>query len=615
MNIPASKMNHRPKPISVSQPTLADILQDPDTKWSDIREAMKTRGRGSFHVGKQGTFLKATTNAGIVKALRESVGASEFKGDCDVDRLDDCADDNDDDDNDEFSKETLFHYLAIEAGKANDGEAPRKIMTDTINDMNIKGVSFTDSIEQTKIGESRWCNIFCLFCLLSIIMARSKTHGEGNKKADDSRIEADNLGTTLCAPPLRRLTRGSSCLKNVLEDVEADMDDFDICIEAGVDGVADLEESRPVEMAGETSQSLPLATFTLTRGFSSSRRSSLESFGQLKSNSSISSASVNLMDFGVDHNRRQSLTSLGAWSNMSTGTVLSKLVDSDGFLGWGDNDDSSSSSSSTRSDNCRSVPEQKPMKRSESFRTDSSSSLSNLVDSMGFLGWGESQTGDDGRAIDRTASRKSTTTTEVGNNSQKVSEDHRKKEPPKKVVECWRIEDFDDPNNKFELPDEIKLSNSEKSGSKNILSYRVKRLMNKTRRNASFNASFTSTNSNAAKELIKMDDDIKRVLLAGRPSGTDEPSPKFSGRRRREHAASDGALRSSYFASFFTRMGSDLDTSSSDREDSRTAFQINREDDVDIGELRRGLHGTGGSKENNNHAKGRRKIGFFNREY
>mmetsp|Transcript_38255 Transcript_38255/g.82400 ORF Transcript_38255/g.82400 Transcript_38255/m.82400 type:complete len:577 (-) Transcript_38255:313-2043(-) len=576
MNTSASKMNRRPKPISTSQPTLADILQDPDTKWSDIREAMKTQGRGSFHVGKQGTFLKATTNAGIVKALRESVGVSNFKGDGDVDRLHDCADGNDCDDNDEFSKDTLIHYLAIEAGEANDGEAPRKIMTDTINGMNIKGVSFIDSIEQTE--------------------------KEGNKKADDSRIEASNLDKTLFAPPRGQLTRKSSCLKNVLEDEEADMDDFDICIEAGVDGDADLEEGRPAEMAEGTSQSLPPAIFPLTRGVSSSRRSTLESFGQLKSNSSISSASVNLMDFGVDHNRRQSVTSLGALSNMSTGTVSSKLVDSDGFLGWGNNDDSFSSSSSTRSDNCRSVSEKKPMKRSESFLTDSSSSLSNLVDSMGFLGWGESQTGDNGRARDRTASRKSTATTEVGNNSRKESEDHRKKEPPNKVVECWRIEDYDDPNNKFEPPDEIKLSNSETNGSENILTYRVKRLMNKTRRNASF----TSSNSNAAKEVIKTDDDIKRILLAGRQSGTDEPSPKSSRRRLREHAASDGALRSSYFASFFTRMGSDLDASPSDREDSRTAFRINREDDVDIGELRRGLHGTG--------AKGRRKIGFFNRE-
>eukprot|EP00585_Thalassiosira_rotula_P004890 CAMPEP_0196147252 /NCGR_PEP_ID=MMETSP0910-20130528/24910_1 /TAXON_ID=49265 /ORGANISM="Thalassiosira rotula, Strain GSO102" /LENGTH=156 /DNA_ID=CAMNT_0041409617 /DNA_START=41 /DNA_END=507 /DNA_ORIENTATION=- len=57
--------------ITTSTPGLTQVLQDPTAQWSDIREALKSQGRGSFFVGKNGT-LRATTNASIIKALRES---------------------------------------------------------------------------------------------------------------------------------------------------------------------------------------------------------------------------------------------------------------------------------------------------------------------------------------------------------------------------------------------------------------------------------------------------------------------------------------------------------------------------------------------------------------
>ena len=65
------------KPPSPPAPRpLADILRDPDTDWSDIRSALKTQGRGSTLVtglgSGSGRNIGATTNAGLLRALRES---------------------------------------------------------------------------------------------------------------------------------------------------------------------------------------------------------------------------------------------------------------------------------------------------------------------------------------------------------------------------------------------------------------------------------------------------------------------------------------------------------------------------------------------------------------
>lgn len=63
--------------------SLADVLSDPTTQWSDIREAMRAQGRGSFFVGGGGkggqTTLRATTNASLMRALRESRAAGASK--------------------------------------------------------------------------------------------------------------------------------------------------------------------------------------------------------------------------------------------------------------------------------------------------------------------------------------------------------------------------------------------------------------------------------------------------------------------------------------------------------------------------------------------------------
>jgi len=57
--------------ITTTTPRLTQVLQDTTAQWSDIREALKSRGRGSFIVGENGT-LRATTNASIIMALRKS---------------------------------------------------------------------------------------------------------------------------------------------------------------------------------------------------------------------------------------------------------------------------------------------------------------------------------------------------------------------------------------------------------------------------------------------------------------------------------------------------------------------------------------------------------------
>ena len=169
-------MNRPPNPMQPHRP-LAEILQDPDTEWADIREAMKTQGRGSFMMGNQP--MAATTNMGIVTALRESV-SSEM-----IVRVSSCilvtSDEEDYDEIDqivskkkltkelkpaEFKcslgeiEENLTHH-EDEVGGANkesdDNSRAPKSAHHNVGSSNIKEVTFTDSAEQKTMGELSFC--------------------------------------------------------------------------------------------------------------------------------------------------------------------------------------------------------------------------------------------------------------------------------------------------------------------------------------------------------------------------------------------------------------------------------------------------------------------------
>ena len=76
----SSTTNRPPAESRLRRRSLADVLQDPDTKWADIRAAIKTQGRGSFVVkgnSNNNATMAATTNAGVLKALQDSVFLDE----------------------------------------------------------------------------------------------------------------------------------------------------------------------------------------------------------------------------------------------------------------------------------------------------------------------------------------------------------------------------------------------------------------------------------------------------------------------------------------------------------------------------------------------------------
>jgi len=360
--------------------------------------------------------------------------------------------------------------------------------------------------------------------------------------------------------------------------------------------------------------------------------------------SGIHKESVNLMDFGVDHHRRpftESMLSLGVSSTTSPAASndnMSNLVDSCGFLGW-DND--SHSLLSNRS-NYGPVSKRRAPKRSELCCSNSSSLISNLVDSTGFLGW-DSQLCDSS-SQDLTASIIAAAAIEDENDkeesdamgflgwgsqlgdstssSQDLSasiiaaaaivdendkeESHVKdknEDSSEQLCKSWRIEDYEDPNHMIHLP--------ERSGSGNILSRHMKRLSSKVSKSLVAELGSTERNSwnvsaDAGKQAVKTND-IKRNLLQRHPS-SDEPMS--NGNKTTINTAERPRLgHGSSFKSFFS--GTRRSPDASDPEDgyySRPAIRINREDDVDIGELRRELCVAG---SNGGKTKDRLKMGFF----
>ena len=275
------------------------------------------------------------------------------------------------------------------------------------------------------------------------------------------------------------------------------------------------------------------------------------------------SASINMMDFGVS-SRRNSLFSLDA-SESSVDSITSSCVDSDGFLPWrrhGSRDDASSSSSlythlprGSNSDGA--------LNKSSLSSNRSDASLSNLVDSSGFLGWGESV-----RHSGFAGEEKG-----CGKRDDDVADGPFQGDSG----ETWRIEDYEGNNDYVKRPGPGRMSF----------------------------ANVRLTFGPAAKPRRPTvsapgDDSIKNILLKGCRPTANKPMLSSAGNRAREYTgasvgafdASTGqkpAIRSLFGISGKASRGPSSSSEHEDKYYSRPSIHLNREDGVDIGELRREL--------------------------
>ena len=438
---------------------LADILEDPNTKWSDIRAALEAAGPGSYvDMGGKKT-VGATTNAGMLSAL-----------------------------------------MVPRRGRMRGGGGPSdddERTASTHRKENHNGRGGEDDIKSP--GEEEDTNSSFEACLVASIPD----------------LKARRTPRRLSA---RSGASFKSKLKFVIEDVEAD-----------------LNGKLIKRLSGDANDD--------------SNHNSMSDF----------SASVNMMDFGVS-SRRNSLFSLDA-SESSVDSITSSCVDSDGFLPWrrhGSRDDASSSSSlythlprGSNSDGA--------LNKSSLSSNRSDASLSNLVDSSGFLGWGESVR-HSGFAGDEKGYGKRDDDVADGP-SQGVSD------------EIWRIEDYEGSNDHAKRPGPIHTP------------FAKIRLL-----------TFLMPGAKSQRPTpvdAPGDKSIKNILLKQERRSTSNEAMLTSAKNRaRENAgaSSDSNRRKSAFAPLFRKSRKDSDVStSSDEYYSGPSIHLNREDGVDIGELRREL--------------------------
>ncbi|KAL3774609.1 hypothetical protein ACHAW5_009803 [Stephanodiscus triporus] len=446
---------------------LADILEDPNTKWSDIRAALKAVGRGSFvdSGGKQ--MVAATTNAGMLSTL-----------------------------------------MMTRRGRRRGGGDPSKDGERTASSHPEENHNARGGEEEIKCpGEEEDAN-----SSFEAALAASQSDQKGRCKS-------------------RRLsTRGGlfkSSLKFVVEDAEAEMNEM---------------VKRLSEDANDKNVS-----------------------NSMKSKSEFSD-SVNIMDFGVDPRRPSFLVCLDS-SVSSRSSVDSG--DEDVFLPW--RRDASPSSSLTSGPNHhprRGSNNDGALKTSTLSSNPRDPSLSNLVDSVGILDWGES-------------ARVGVSSADLDGGSATIANGGGEKDPRKRnddvadgpsqaeSGEIWRIEDYEGSN------DHIKGSGPGYKSFAKMLSFRMPAV--KSQRPTVADA--------------PGDDTIKHILLKQRRLTVNELSSASS--RARENAGADDR-RKSAFAPFFgkSRKGCDVSTSSEtvDTYSPSPSIHLNREDGVDIGELRRELN-------------------------
>ena len=439
---------------------LADILQDPNTKLSeDIRAALKADGRGS-NVDREGTkIVGANTNAGMLSTL-----------------------------------------IIPRRGRRRGGGSPSeddKRTASLHHKENRDGQGGEDDIKSHGEEEDTNSNI-------EMALAASMPQHKGRRTSRSFTSRGPSASF-------------KSKLKFVVEDVESDVNGKLIKRRSGV--------------ANDFSNNNSISTF---------------------------SGSINIMDFGVSF-RRNSVLSLDS-SQSSVDSITSSCVDSDGFLPWRrhESEDDASSSSLLYTHLPRGSNSDAALNKSN--RSDSS--LSNLVDSSGFLGWGER-----GRHCGFAGDEKG-----CGKRDDDVADGPSQGESG----ETWRIEDYEGNNDYVKRPGygrmpfaKIKLPTFLKPGAK---SQRP-----------------TPVNGPGDKS-------IKNIRLKQERCSTfNEAMLSSAGNRARENAGAAAGVnrRKSAFVALFgkSRKDSYIPTSSELDDDyySGPSIHLNRENGVDIGELRREL--------------------------
>jgi len=653
--------------ITTSTPGLTQVLQDPTAQWSDIREALKSQGRGSFFVGKNGT-LRATTNASIIKALRESSLPISAKSatvttaaDVTSTSVVTAPGKNNSEGTSSSSPKQDESTCSAVAGdhekccKAEEDDAA-KDMGGAFPSENLKARDNADYVNKSFIRPKE----------------RKKT---GEEKVALTVKDAIEIRRSL--PPRRLpLNRSKTGLKNVMEGVEitsmkdldnSEREDDDDHFAGSLGGILPKRQRRPTTLARRQPMHAPgsfrknttgdgLPARRLPRKGSvkeatwrgslhnvvedkeaddldeeqsahsvNSSNKSLHLFHSDTTKSSTNSnqykESINIMDFGVSQRPfTESMLSLDASSTKSPATMtvdddMSNLVDSTGFLGWGN--DSSLDSTSFQ---CNHHPKSKSGRAMADSLDADSSDISNLVDSMGFLDWGEKQSGEDEsfRNLMTVTSDDDTDDGDAsidddGNDAQKESsatvEDDVDGES-KGDCESWRIEDYEDPNDMIDPSKRPKRA----SIGDNLLSKQIKRISGKV---VEISLKRNSLNVNADHQTAKGEiktNDIKQILLNSRSNSS---SARSGGNNAKDGsaAATDGPLKS-IFGNRTRRCSSDaspgIDPNPNEDNESysRPAIRINREDGIDIGKMRRELY-MAPAKNLENTSKGRLKMGFF----
>lgn len=397
--------------------------------------------------------------------------------------------------------------------------------------------------------------------------------------------------------PVRRLTKGGSTkatgssfkgsLRNVAEDEEVGSDE-----DAEGGGSA---EAPPLERR---------RTLPARRGRAGPANDSINSNGDsirlFHSDTTASSCrykeSVNIMDFGVDHDRRpftESMLSLNVSDkspNCNYNESLSNFVDSQGFLGWNHHDDSSESTS--LSGNFAGYrPTRKVQSNRRTSMDSSASSLTNL-DSVGFLGWeSQRQLVDSSKDLATPAEGEDDGGDDAGEEKDPASKEEY--DDFNTSEKTWRIEDYENPNDN--IVDSPKQSIPEKGFTKQIRRHSEGIMQGLA---AKMNTWAVGDNDDDGDDIPAeiQTKDIKNILLNRSES---ESAPASGGSKEKEGNGRGWSL--------FQRRSVPDTAAEIDDYYARPAIRINREDGVDIGEMRRALRRESLPKGNKN----KLNMGFF----
>ena len=291
--------------------------------------------------------------------------------------------------------------------------------------------------------------------------------------------------------------------------------------------------------------------------------------------------SVNIMDFGVDHAQRpfcDSMLSMGT-SHVSGSDSMTNLVDSDGFLSW----DKSNGGIERKSETSN------PMGRSESCDSNLST-LSNLVDSTGFLGWDSSYLNNSSEDLTVAHADRATNVKAEEDGPRPDARDYNDSEHSENSS---RIEDYEEPT------DVSKTRTSTGSGNHLVNPLKCLSLA------GSDGTAAARCRAGAPRDALRTSN-IKRLLLERRSDSDAGGAERRPGDVRRQFSiplVERAARRASAFRGLLGR-----EASAGPSAEEYACRRINRGDGVDIGELRRELHAAGSTEEG---SKGRLNLAFF----